>query len=361
MTSSRIKAAAALAALELLLLGALLALALSAKTYGGNRLLAVPHGFGAQGLNPERVEETWEGEFLITYEARQTKFARALNARHSVTVVGTNENYPAVMGQRMLSGGFFTGAARKAQSRHAVLNAAAAFTLFGSNDIAGNKFKLDDETWTVAGVMDDGIDDARVYAPATVLGLDVQSLLALMDGQRVTREYAANALKNLGIYEDQYDMIDLGSEAAGYWERFLIAAMAAFCAALLLLLRSLPRRAADNYRALKDALRHMYPRELFLREFSGMMKFLLILAALVLGAAAVLLLLTRILGSALTLAELSLGAQRLSVNDFAEKVSWLQEHFVPGNALLAAALLVSALAAIAGCASSSVHHQQAGK
>ncbi|MCL1906169.1 MAG: ABC transporter permease, partial [Clostridiales bacterium] len=166
----RSKAPVFLALVAALLLAALAWLTLRCSDEGYSRLLLAKSA-AAPGLDTSLLEDFCKEEFLLTYETEQRATAQAHHYRLPVTLIGTNSCYGQILGYRMLSGGFFSAAAWQAGNREAVLNAAAAFQLFGGYQVVGQTFKLEGATWLIIGVLDDGQEETpRIYVPASVTG-----------------------------------------------------------------------------------------------------------------------------------------------------------------------------------------------
>lgn len=341
------KAVAALAALSLMLLAAMAFLAAKA---GGERyeslLLAVPVKTGGAGLDTASLEQFCEDEFLLTYEIRQEKNARAINSGNTVTVTGTNSCYQSVLGYVMTDGGFFTKAAWEAKERHAVLNETAAFRLFGSWNISGKTLRIDGETWLVTGVIRDGDEDnANIYAPSGVTGGRPQSVMALTGGG-VTATYAKNALKSLGIHDAAYEFYDLSKLASLYGGRFAAAwKSAAFLTAVIVTVMA-ALGTASRSRAIKARLKDQYLTELAAKNRRDLLKTAGWALLAITGAATALVLSVQILEACLGWT--GLAQVDATVSDFAQRLKWLRDYHAAGIILFAAfecaAVLLFALA-----------------
>ena len=335
------KPAAILGLIIASLLAAMLMLCLRAGSDPRPLLLAAPSGFGAQGLDPERVALFCKEEFLVTYELRRSKTARAAQSSHAVAMIGTNSHYRDILGYPVLDGGFFTEAAQTAGYRHAVLNETAAFALFGGVAVSGGNFKLDGETWTVAGVIDD-LDgsSANIYVPSGFIGGRPDSLMTLLDGN-VTETYAKNALKTLGIRETNYDFINFASSAAAFWERFAVGWKAALCFALILLGRIAIAKTIKNIPLFREKLKVMYMREMIAKDGVGLLKMIAGVALPIAAAAAVLALGLQILGAFLNFGELAVPSAKAPVQDFSRMADSLRAYHTAGMVLFA--LCIAAL------------------
>ena len=243
---------AALAAL------ALLAVCAMQKAYQG-QLLVRPANLTARALDPEVLDEFSKEEFQLTYEIRKTATAQTEHKRDTVAMVGTNYTYPYVMNYVVSSGGFFTESAQNAHSKFAVLNELAAYQLFGSIDICGAEIRLDNERFTVAGVIRDHDEDtANVYVPAYFAGGGAQTLMAKMNDQNFTQAYVVTALKGIGIHESNYTFINLERNARAFLERFYVAAFALLFGVLILPIVKLGRWCSRLCKRFRGLLRDYY-------------------------------------------------------------------------------------------------------
>lgn len=345
MISLKIKTVGALAAAALLLLAALAFLAREAVSMRYNDLLlATPLKPGTAGPDTENLEQFCEDEFLVTYEIRQEKTARAINSGHPVTVIGTNACYQNVLNYAMLDGGFFTKTAWDANSRHAVLNETAAFKLFGSKNISGKTMRIGEETWLVTGVIQDGDEDnANVYVPSGATGGRPQSLMALLGGG-VTEAYAKTALKSLGIHDNAYKFYNLSKLASMYGERFDVAwKTAAMLLAVFIAVRS-ALNVSKRLRSMKKLLNNQYLTELAASRRADMVKAAGMIILLVACIAASLVLSVQILD--ICLGWLKLPSEIGTAYDFALKVQWLRDYHQVGIAIFAA-FLCAAVSAFA--------------
>ncbi|MDR2483491.1 MAG: ABC transporter permease, partial [Treponema sp.] len=192
----------------------------------GNLLLAVPAEPGAPRLDVTSIEQFCKDTFLLTYEVPEAARLSLAQAEYPVTLIGTNSAYPHVMGFPLAAGAFFSRAAWEGKRRLAVFNEQAAFTLFGSTAIAGNRFRLRGETWLVSGVIRDGDDEnCRVYVPSSARGREVLALAALLNPSGgITEAAAKSRLKALGVREGNFAFYHLGDQERLLWERVLAAA-----------------------------------------------------------------------------------------------------------------------------------------
>ena len=312
-------------ALAALLLSLFILSALAGQQGYQNLLMASPLSFGIPGLSPQRLEQFAQEEFLLTYEIRRPGTVQAVNQRHSVTVVGTNSHYAGVLNYINLNGGFFTAAAMDAKNRHAVLNETAAFQIFGSVPIAGKTLKLDGESWTVTGVIQDGdAKNANIYTPASVAGGQAEAIIVLMD-DRVTEAYAKNALKRIGIHENNYEFINLSKSAAAFGACFTVAWKAALFALLLVLVIRTGHKLLGRLRFYRTKLGDLYFRELVSRYKTDFLKTASDALLFVGAIAAMLRLSLQVLEICLTWQELIWITGELTAGDFGHKLVWLRD------------------------------------
>ena len=117
-------------------------------------------------------------------------------------VIGTNSSYSRLLLSVISEGSFFSKQAWSGRQRHAVLNEEEAYTIFGSRCITGNLFKIQNETWLVNGVINDGNDEqSRIYVPSSINGGGAGELLALMTDNGYNEAYIKNSIKTLGVHE----------------------------------------------------------------------------------------------------------------------------------------------------------------
>ena len=230
-----------IAAALLLLLGAA---GYSAAVRFGNysQLYAEPLAKDAAGVDIWEIEKyRTEKNAFVTYEIRKQASANAVNQSHRMNAVGTNSVYTDVMGFPAVDGGFFTKDAFQLGLHEAVLNERAASTLFGGTRLSGCTFLLNNEVWTVVGViLDDDEANDNIYVPASsalITGGEAStSAGTFMVRQRGVGAAYANAaiasLKELGASESSYAFKSLGKAVAAFGE--MNAAALRFALVLLL-------------------------------------------------------------------------------------------------------------------------------
>ena len=208
------------------------------------QLLAKPLSRDSASVDIWAVEDFYgDSSTLVTYEIRRQASAYAIRETHRMNVVGTNGAYANVMGYSIIDGGFFTKDAFLIGAREAVLNERAAATLFGGRRIAGNSFFLNDEPWTVVGIVsDEDVDNDNIYVPASseiilagAATVSAGALTALQDGYGgADASMTINKLKDLGVSENSYSFKNLGKIIASFGEMPSVALRFAFILLLCL-------------------------------------------------------------------------------------------------------------------------------
>ena len=222
-------------------------------------LLVLPIKKDSSKIDINKIEDFIEKEFLLTYEIPCSDRVSLSTGDYSVTLIGTNSCYSRVLGLPMIDGAFFSARDWEGKQKQAVLNEKAAFDIFGSNRIVGNRFKIRnktgfDEIWLVAGVIDDGNEDhSRLYVPSSVRGGGADALVALTAALGgVDEAYVKNSLKTLGIQEMTYNFFNFGTITDLLWERAIVIPLLFFALLFLSLLRPLAHKFKEAFVALKE-------------------------------------------------------------------------------------------------------------
>jgi len=194
------------------------------KTGNENLLLVIPAEFRSPGIAVNRIEDFIEYEFLVTYEILSSQRINLPHIDYPVTVIETNSCYSQVFRFVIPEGSFFSPQAWSGRQRHAVLNETAAHNIFGSSRITGNQFRMQNETWIVTGVINDGDEENnRVYIPSSIKNSQAVNFLALMAPSAGYDEtYLINSFKTIGIHENNFIFINLGTHINLLFERGLI-------------------------------------------------------------------------------------------------------------------------------------------
>jgi hypothetical protein len=186
-----------------------------------NLLLAIPDQLSSSKIDVFEIEDFNTNEFLLTYEIHYPERINLSYAEFPVTLTGTNSVYPQILKYSMLEGSFFSSQAWAGKLRHAVLNEKAAFEIFGSRNITGNHFKIQNDTWLVTGVIRDGNDNhSRIYIPSSLRN-EKAGALAMISGIP-DETYMKNSLKTLGVREGDFDYINFNTLIRRLWERIVV-------------------------------------------------------------------------------------------------------------------------------------------
>ena len=242
-----------------LLLAALLIIAFLAKKDGReNLLLILPEGFISQQISINSIEEFIDNEFLLTYEIPSSARISLPYNDFSVTVKATNSSYPHVFGYKLTEGSFFSKQAWTGKQRHAVLNEKAAATIFGSASIAGNQFRLHNETWLVTGVINDGDDErSTIYVPSSIANTHAGEFAALMSGF-YDESYIKSNIKTLGIHVNNFEFFNLGSHTRRLFQRPLVIILLLSGVVLIFVLLIFVKKFINAFLMLKTELVNHY-------------------------------------------------------------------------------------------------------
>ena len=276
-----------------------------------NVLLAVPSEIGSPRIDIQQIEEFSEKEFLLTYEIPASQRVSLSNAEYPVTLIGTNSGYFSILGLAAVEGSFFSKQAWSGKLKHAALNEKAAFTIFGSSRIAGNRFRMGNETWLVTGVVQDGDDDhCKVYVPSSVRGAQASTLLALMSPSGgLNEDYVKNSLKTLGIREGNFNFYNMGTRANLLWERVKIIPLLFFSLLFLGFIFPLAGKFKYSLATLKKEMNHRYPSDIFQKDRNIILQPGLIVLGMVILTALALFLILRFVSICLPWQDIpSLGA-----------------------------------------------------
>jgi hypothetical protein len=260
----RVKVTVALGLVLILCLAGLCVPAYLAK-WGGDLLLILPVELGSPKIDINRIEDFIEDEFPLTYEIPGSDRVSLSNGEYPVTLIGTNPGYSRVLGLPIIEGSFFSARDWEGKRRQAVLNEKAAFDIFGSSNIVGNRFKIRNENWLVAGVIDDGDDEhSRLYVPSSIRGGGADALMVLTASSAgIDEAYIKSSLKTLGIQERAYNFFNFGTIANLLWERAAIIPLLFFALFFLSLLRPLAFKFMAAFAVLKKELKRRYPEQIF--------------------------------------------------------------------------------------------------
>lgn len=309
-----------------------------------NLVLVTPKTFSSAGLNPDKIEDFCEDHFLVTYEIVRSGRLNNGQSDYSVTLIATNNCYPFLLHYPMLAGGFWSKSAYKGKERQLALNEKAASQIFGGNDIIGLTLEMDQESWLVTGVIQDGYEDeARAYLPSSRLGGNPKSLLALNNS---TLASAISALKDLGVQETNYNIVDLKAAARQYREWCYLACFLIFCLVFAFGTRQGIGWLKAQLGLAREELHRLYPGEFFRFHRLLVLKSSAWLIALLAGAILVLVFLIRMLAIILRWRDLPLLKNMLTEGAWLNKIAPLVDYRLLGLGLFwgfIAALLVFAI------------------
>jgi hypothetical protein len=249
--------------------------------WAGDLLLVLPIEINSPKIDINRIEDFVEDNFLLTYEIPGSDRVSLSNGEYPVTLIGTNSCYSRVLGLPMIEGSFFSARDWEGKQRQAVLNEKAAFDIFGSSRVVGNRFKIRnktsfDENWLVAGVINDGDEDhCRVYVPSSVRGGGADALMALTSGG-IDEAYVKNSLKTLAVQEAACNFFNFGTIMNLLWERVAVISLLFFALLFLSLLRPLALKFKAAFAVLREELERRYIVRIFSEERKLILKPLLL-------------------------------------------------------------------------------------
>ena len=177
----------------------------------GGVQMCVPKAPNGEGFAPSALAEAFGERFVYTIESQSTAVLQTELRPVSVRLLSVNAMYPRVTGLRLVRGSFFTEASEAAQVRHIVLNEAAAFALFGNDNIVGLAITLNGQIYETVGVLQDGVNEASAYVSAYLTDSAAQAVMALPDeATGVTAAHIRNAFMQIGVTNEIFYIIDIG-------------------------------------------------------------------------------------------------------------------------------------------------------
>jgi hypothetical protein len=227
-----------------------------------NLMLMLPAEISSPRFDVQKIEEFSEDEFLLTYEIPSSERISLSHADYQVTCVATSSAYPQIMGFTMVEGSFFSKQAWAGEQRHAVLNEKAAFTIFGSSRIVGNRFRIRNDTWLVTGVINDEDEDrAKVYIPSSVRAGEAEAL-ALISSENLDEAYVKNTIKTLGIRDSDFNFINFGTQYGLLWDRVEVILLLFFSFFFMSLLGPLIMGFIEALTTMKNDLTRLYVEDI---------------------------------------------------------------------------------------------------
>lgn len=303
-------------------------------------LLVLPVHQGPSGFTAQELEDFIKEEFLLTYEIHEQQQVKASSASYSAHTIGTNADYPQILGYPLLSGSFFSPAAFKEQNRQVVLNQNAAYRWFGNLNLSGNTIQMGEESWLVTGVIDDGLKkEARVYLPASLAHGQSETLLVSLDDQTISDVYVRSALKKLGIQKEQYSFVNLERLAASSGQRLGLVCGLLLLSGLALVFFVGIYWFWHLFSNCRMQLQELYFSQLWQQHRRQILRLLLLTLSLAAGFAVMLLLGLRLLEVCLSFKDLLPANGRWYTGDFAPRFKALHHYLwvdlgVTGLALL---------------------------
>jgi len=228
-------------------------------------LIVLPKNISSPKLNVREIDDFIKNNFLITYEILYSEKIGRAYSQFPVTLAGTTSSYPQIMKCIMIEGSFFTNAAWTGKLRQAVLNEKAAFTLFGSNSVTGNRFKTRNDTWLVTGVIRDNYDDSRIYIPSSVWGGEAGAFAMTISGN-FDETYVKNSLKNIKITEGDFGFINFNAYFTRLQERIIVTILIFAFFILLTVFEYMLTKLKNALKTIKSELAAFYPAEILKKE-----------------------------------------------------------------------------------------------
>jgi len=236
-----------------------------------NLLIALPNNIGSPKVNVYEIDDFNNNNFLLTYEILHSERVNLIYSEFPVTLAGTTSNYPQIMKYVMIEGSFFQNTAWTGKLKQAVLNEKAAFTLFGSNSVTGNRFKIHNDTWLVTGVIRDNEDGCRIYIPSSVKGTEAGAFAMTISSQ-YDETYIKNSLKTIDVREGDFDFINFSAQLKRLQERIIVLLLVFTVILLLTVYIYLLTKTRNTGKILINELSVSYPAEILQKKRRLLMK-----------------------------------------------------------------------------------------
>ena len=229
----------------------------------GIYFVAVPKTAGS-GIPISAIEEINENKFMLTYENIYDKTIQALQSNFSITLKGTNYTYPYVMNYSIVNGGFFTKEAAENKNRVVVVNEKAAFDIYGTLNAVGNELFMDMALYQIVGVIRDNDEERlNVYISAQYLAETTETITVNMSlSGEISEEYVKNELKHIGISEQRYDFINLGTIIASVQDKMILSFWFAILGVLVFLIKKTIQAMIGKWRVINTQRDALYMREM---------------------------------------------------------------------------------------------------
>lgn len=307
-------------------------------------MLAVPYGHGIPSYNLKEIEKLTGDDILITYEIKNSAQVQAAGTHRTVTLIGTNSSYLRILGLQTIAGRFLADDTWRMGNRHAVLNQTAAFYLFGGNHIIGNTFKMNDELWMVAGIIEDADEDQAIVYVSFEMTTGSPEVLLVKSGKRVGE--VQNSLVKIGAHESNSKVINVAAISRFFGQQLAAAAYIGICLGLLLLMRRVAAGGMALYREISSRSQTLYLMPLLKesrKELSRLVFHGLALILILLGFSYTS---REILKLVLSWSDVVQAFGYLSGSYTHERIRWLLQTFYCG--ILLFGILVSVIALIVG-------------
>jgi hypothetical protein len=304
-----------------------------------NLLLSVPKNIGASRIDIHKIEDFCEEKFLLTYEIIEADKAVLSYSAYPVILVSTNSVYPHILGFSMIEGAFFSKQSWDRKQKHLTLNEQAAFTIFGTSRVVGNRLKIQNEIWIVTGVIQDDDEACRIYLPSSVRGNPADFIMALMDpGKGIHEVYAKNSLKTLGVQDNSFNFFNLETNTRLFMERIQTALLFVGCILIVISLNMTTDKIKHIFSALQTDLNNRYLRELFIVQRTVLLKLLFLAIILSISLGSALFLILRIISICLHWRDIA-SLRILTQEVFYTKIALLKNLELPDQLLFGAYLI----------------------
>jgi hypothetical protein len=228
-----------------------------------NLMLALPKDTGSFGIDVFNIEEFNKEQFPLTYEISYVDRVSLPHADFQVTLTGTTSGYPQILGYSMVEGAFFTSQTWTGKLKHAVLNEKAAFEIFGSSSITGNRFRIRGDTWLVTGVIRDGNEDkSSIYVPSSVQAKRAGAL-AMKLSNAIDETFAKNSLKAIEVREAGFEFVSFNAVISLLKERIAVLLLGFIGFFFISIFRPLIIKFQKSLKTLRGELDRSYFKEIF--------------------------------------------------------------------------------------------------
>ena len=215
-----------------------------------------------------RVENA--AELNLTYEV--------VSDSMGVNIFSVNHAYARLMRYPMINGSFLTQTAQTERRNNVVLNSHLAFEVFGSFDIVGNIYTINNEPHMIVGVIDDHQDERNAYISAVETAAH---FLVVFE----TEEQAIADLKVLGVGVNQFHLVNISEIAEVVKSKPWLALMTAAVFILIATTRRTVMRIFRLAKKIQTVTRKKYWSEMIRSDKARTFGMLVILAVIQMIAA----------------------------------------------------------------------------